>query len=80
MNRSGGNPSSACGRRVASNTSTKTRAATAVTANTNAVPICAISTPANAGPTARAPFTATPPSEATMRTCSRGTSSCTTTW
>ena len=48
---------------------------TALIANTAAAPNAATNNPAMGGPTARAVSTATPPSDAAERSCSRGTSS-----
>ncbi len=72
-NRSGGMPVGTGGRRTTPSTTRKAKADTAVNPNTTAGADWDNNAPASAGPTALAPFTATPPSAATIRTCSRGT-------
>src|SRR5882757_10423115 len=59
----------------ASNATITATKETALIANTAAAPVAATSSPAMGGPTARAASTATPPSDAAERSCSRGTSS-----
>ena len=62
-------------RGMAANTMAKAAKVAALSANTAATPTRAMSSPATAGPTARARFIATPFSAAADRSCERGTRS-----
>ena len=74
-NRSGAPPSSPTGRRQRSSTTMNTTNDSALRAKTAATPVCAMSTPAIAGPIARATFMLIAPSADADGSCARGTSS-----